>query len=356
MAHLVLYKDRLKHNYTHLDTLFKKNDISWGVVSKLLCGTRIYLEELLNLGIREVLDSRISNLAVIKEINPEVQTVYIKPPARGALESIIKYADVSFNTEYQTIKMLSEEAVRQNRKHKIIIMIEMGDLREGVMRDELVDFYDRTFKLPNISVIGLGTNLSCMNGVLPSEDKLIQLSLYKKIIELSFDRTIPWVSAGTSVTLPLLLRKMLPKGMNHFRIGETLYFGNNLVTGQPVPGMASDVIKLFAEVIEVNRKPMNPSGVLAENTVGEQFEIDEDNFGKTSYRAILDIGLLDISPEFLIADDPEVKVIGASSDMLVLDLKDNKKGIKVGDEIPFSLKYMGALRLLSSDYIEKRVI
>ena len=83
-------------------------------------------------------DSRISNLKNIKKLAPHVQTVYIKPPAKRSIVSIVRYADVSFNTEIYTIKMLSAEAQRQNKVHKIIIMIEMGDLREAclIQRDE----------------------------------------------------------------------------------------------------------------------------------------------------------------------------------------------------------------------------
>ena len=134
----------------------------------------------------------------------------------------MRYADVSFNTEFETIRLISEEAVRQNKKHKIIIMIEMGDLREGVLGDNLIDFYSSIFKLPNIEIVGIGTNLNCLNGVMPSHDKLIQLSLYKQLIDATFKVKIPWVSGGSSVTIPLLLKKMLPTGINHFRIGQTL--------------------------------------------------------------------------------------------------------------------------------------
>lgn len=90
---------------------------------------------------------------------------------------MVKFADVCLNSELETIRMISEEAVRQDKPHKIIIMVETGDLREGVMGGNLVDFYEEIFELPKIDVIGLGTNLNCLNGVMPSTDKLIQLSL-----------------------------------------------------------------------------------------------------------------------------------------------------------------------------------
>ena len=63
---------------------------------------------------------------MIKQINPNVETIYIKPPAKRAVKSIVQYADISMNTEIETIKLLSEEAQKQNKVHKIIIMIELG--------------------------------------------------------------------------------------------------------------------------------------------------------------------------------------------------------------------------------------
>src|SRR5690606_23212459 len=159
MAFLNLYKDKLKDNYEFLKKEFSKNGISWGVVSKILCGNELYIRELIALGVDEIHDSRISNLAKVKEINPEVQTVYIKPPSKRNIPKMVEFADVSLNSESNTIKWISWEASKQGKKHKIIIMVETGDLREGVMGDHLLDFYSMVFELPNIEVIGLGTNL-----------------------------------------------------------------------------------------------------------------------------------------------------------------------------------------------------
>src|SRR5690606_12592887 len=323
--------------------------------SKLLCGNELYLKELIDLGVREIHDSRISNLAKIKEINPEVQTVYIKPSSKRNLAEMVRYADVSLNSELDTIRWISEEAGRQGKTHKIIIMVETGDLREGVMGDHLVEFYAQVFELPHIEIIGLGTNLNCLNGIMPSADKLIQLCLYKQIIELKFNKKIPWVSAGTSVTLPLMFNKQLPKGVNHFRIGETLYSGWDLFEEKVIEGMHGDVFKLYTEIIDMQEKPLLPSGTLAANPQGETVEIDQSLYGQSSFRAILDIGLLDVDPKYLIPDDGEFEILGASSDMLILNLGKNPRGYKVGDVIKFRLKYMGALAVLNSDYIEKRV-
>jgi predicted amino acid racemase len=357
MAYVTLNKSNLISNFNYLKWLFEENNRQWAIVSKLLCGNEEYLKILCDLDINEICDSRISNLKLIKEINPEINTVYIKPPAKNNISEVVRYADVSFNTEFTTIKWISEEAVKQGKTHKVIIMIELGDLREGVLGDDLTDFYRKVFELPNIKITGIGSNLNCLYGVLPSTDKLLQLSLYKKLIEAQFNQKIPWVTGGTSVVIPLLFKKQIPKDMNHFRVGETLYFGNNLITNEVIEGMNDDIFKLHAQIIEINEKPKIPNGVFEVNPSGELYEIDENDYGKSSYRALIDIGVLDISTtDFLIPLREDIKIVGASSDMIVIDLGENRSNYKVGDILEFKLKYMGALRVFNSEYIDKKVI
>ena len=352
MAYLKFYRNRLQHNYDYLKKLFDEGDIRWGIVTKMLCGNSEMIQEVLNLGIKEVHDSRLSNLQIAKSLDNNIKTVYIKPPPQKIIPDIVAYCDVSLNSEYETIKTLSEEALRQKKIHGVIIMIEMGDLREGVMGDDLVDFYERVFELPGIRVVGLGTNLNCLHGIMPSSDKLVQLSLYKQIIEAKFNKKIPMVSAGTTVTIPLLLKKMLPKGVNHFRVGEALYFGTDLFTGETMEGMRDDVFELYAQVIELQEKPMVPMGELGVNPSGEMADIDESLYGQTSYRAIIDVGLLDVKPDYLITNHKGAELVGASSDMLVVDIGQNESDLKVGDMLRFNMAYMGALSLLNSNYID----
>lgn len=356
MAFIQLNRKKLQHNYQFLDTLFQSRNIQWGVVSKLLCGNKLFIKELVDLGVQEIHDSRVSNLKTIKSLYPFIQTVYIKPPAKRSIASIVKYADVSFNTEIDTIKMLSAEAGKQHKIHKIVIMIEMGDLREGVMGEDLIAFYGTILHLPHLEITGIGTNLNCLSGVMPNQDKLIQLSLYKQLIEAKFNITIPWVSGGTSVAIPLILKNVRPMAINHFRIGEALFFANDLFTGKTIEGMQSDVFKLFAEIIEITEKPDVPTGELGENVAGHTFEIPENqDLSHTSLRAILDVGLLDMQPQYLEPDDANITIVDASSDMLVMDISNSEKKYKIGDLISFKMRYMGALYLLNSNYIEKVV-
>lgn len=355
MAFINLNKSKLFENFKKIDSLFRQNNIEWTVVAKMLCGDREYLKVLVDMGVKEICDSRLSNLKVIKSICPDVQTVYIKPPAKRFAESIVAVADTSFNTEYETIKLLSDAAVRQNKKHKIVIMIELGELREGVMRDDLVDFYARVFELPMIEVVGIGTNLSCMNGVLPNSDKLIQLCLYKELIEAKFDKKIPYVSGGTSVTIPLIEKGLLPKGINHFRVGETLFLGTNVYDHSFFKTLHNNIFRLYAEIIELNEKPLLPDGEIGQNLVGETLSIDESLYGNTSYRAIVDVGLLDVEKEHIRPSEQYMHIAGASSDMFVVDLGNNPENLNVGDMIAFDLNYMGILRIMNSRYVDKRI-
>lgn len=356
MAFLKLYKQKLEENYAFLDTIFQSRDIQWGVVSKVLCGNILYIKEIISLGVREIHDSRISNLKKIKAIDADIQTVYIKPPAKSNIESIVRYADVSCNTEIYTIELLSKEAQKQGKIHKIVIMIEMGDLREGVMGEELIEFYGTILKLPNIEILGIGTNLNCLSGIMPTQDKLIQLSLYKQLIESKFNIKIPWVSGGTSVAIPLILKNARPMAVNHFRIGEALFFGKDLFTGETIEGMHNDVFKLYAQIIEITEKPDMPTGEIGENVAGNTFSRNGvDDFGATSLRAILDIGLLDMQPQYIQPEDSEINIIDASSDMMVVDISNSDKKYKIGDFVSFKIQYMGGLYLLNSNYIEKTI-
>ncbi|NLN74568.1 MAG: alanine/ornithine racemase family PLP-dependent enzyme [Bacteroidales bacterium] len=356
MAYITFDISKLKSNLEYLENLFQNNNIKWAVVTKLLSGNKLFLNELLKFNIKQVADSRVSNLRAIKRIKPNIETIYIKPPAKSAIPGVVKYADISMNTEIKTIQLLSREAQKQNKTHKVIIMIELGDLREGVMGDDFVDFYRDVFKLKGIEVAGIGSNLSCFSGVLPNQDKLIQLSLYKELIEAKFNRKINFVSGGSSVTINLILQKLLPRGINHFRIGESIFLGTDVYNNSVIDRMKSNVFKLYAEIIELIDKPMYPIGEIGTNVEGKSATLDEDKIGQSSNRAIIDIGLLDAEIEHMELSDKSLNFVGASSDMIVIDLHHNKNNYKVGDLIEIKLDYMAILRVMNSRYIDKKII
>ena len=120
--------------------------------------------------------------------------------------------------------------------------------------------------------------------------------------------------------------------------------------------MKNGVFKLHAEIIELTEKPVVPTGEIGANMAGDKLEFDERDLGKKTYRAILDIGLLDINIESLELVDKKITISGSSSDMIVVDLGTRKPKYRVGDLIEFKLSYMGALHIMNSNYIDKKVV
>ena len=348
-------RSALRTNHAELERRMAGHGVEYGVVTKLLCGQPDYLREVLALEPAQVMDARTSNLRAVKEIDPDVRTVYIKPPAPGNAEDVVRWADVSFNTELTTLEALDREAERQGVRHGVVVMVEMGDLREGVMRERLVDFVGRALRFENLVLKGLGTNFNCLNGTVPSEDKLWQLALFRELVELRYGIDLAWVSGGTTVALSMLFDGRVPSAINHFRIGEGLFFGRDLVDGGVFDGMRDDVFELEAEVIEVAEKPSEPSGPFGEDPFGETHRA-EDGTGGTVRRAILDVGWLDIDPKFLTAVDEGLEIIDVSSDMTVVDVGRCANPTRVGDRLRFRLRYMGALKLLNSAYVDKVVV
>ena len=250
MGYITLNREKLAHNYEFLDRLFQQHRVEWAVVVKLLCGNELYLNELLRLNPRQLCDARVSNLKAIKKLSPTTETVYIRPAPLRSIPAVVRYADVSFNTQIRTLKMLSEEAVKQGKIHKVVIVVELGERREGVMRSHIVDFYEKIRTLPNLRVVGVGANFACLSGVLPSRAKLRQLVLYRDLIARKTGDWLPLISGGSSVVIPLLQRNGIPARINHFRVGETLFFGTTVYSQKPISGMYGDVLMLHAQIIE----------------------------------------------------------------------------------------------------------
>jgi predicted amino acid racemase len=273
----------------------------------------------------------------------------------------VKYADISLNSSYKTILALNEAAKKQNKVHKIIVMIELGELREGVNREDLTTFYEKIFKLSNISVIGLGSNLGCMYGIEPSYDKLLQLSLYKEIIELRFNTKLELLSGGSSITLPMTRDNLVPKEINHFRIGEAAFFGSSPLDNKQFMDLSTNTCNFYPQIIELEEKGIVPDGIIGEASIGHTVSYNKSDINRTTNKAILDFGLLDADKDGLRPLDESVNIIGITSDMTVVDIGENlnddgTKKYHVGDKICLKPDYMAVARLLNSKFIEKNII
>lgn len=365
MAELVVNTDKIISNIKSINSFLSEKNVQWSLIPKVLCGNEDVLSVILDKkvvkDIHSIGDSRISNLRAVKNVNKDLVTMYIKPPAIPLVPEIVEVADISLNTSIDTIKAIEDECIKQDKFHKVIIMIEMGELREGVMRDKVVEFYEYIFNLTRVEVIGIGTNLGCMYGIEPTYDKLIQLSLYKELIEAKFKKKMEVVSGGSSINLPMLNSGRIPKNINHLRIGEAVFFGTSPLDEKQFMDLHTDVFVYKGNIIEMEEKETIPDGVMTTGNIGHTGDMEAvgsaDEIVKT-HKAIVDFGILDVDFNDIAAKDDKLKFVGTTSDMTVYEIPKfkNKPTYNVGDTIDFSATYMGVAKLMNSKFIEKIIV
>ncbi len=359
MAKLKIHTDRVINNIKKINDLMEKHDKQWTLVTKVLGGHKETLKKILNseelLRTHSIGDSRVSSLKNIKKIRPDLVTLYLKPPGKSYIKNVVKYSDISLNTDYSTIKALNEESKRQKKKHRVMIMIEMGELREGVVRDKFLDFYEKVFKMSNINIIGLGTNLGCMYGIEPTFDKLIQLSLYKQLIESRFNKKLKLISGGSSITLPLLKKNKVPKAVNHMRIGEAVFLGTSPLTTKKFSTLSTNAFEMYSHIVELEKKESRPDGVIGDGNVGHAELSSDSEKLKNEFKAVLDFGVVDVDVKTIKPKNKNVNFIGTTSDLTVYSLGKNSRNYKTGDYIKFNPSYMAVARLMNSKFIEKQV-
>ncbi|HDR06157.1 MAG TPA: alanine/ornithine racemase family PLP-dependent enzyme [Candidatus Coatesbacteria bacterium] len=362
MAHLEISIGRVLANIRKLNQHLARHGKRWTLVAKLLSGHEPSLRRLLFdpvvEGLHSIADSRLSGLMRVKLLRPDAVTMYLKPPPPRLARSVVRYADISLNSSLDTIRALDGAAREAGVRHGVIVMLEMGELREGVIAERIFDFYARLLELENIKIIGIGTNLGCMHGVEPTYDKLIQLSLYRQLLEARLGVGLELVSGGSSITLPLLGRRKVPRGVDHFRIGEAALLGSTPLTGRRYRDLSTDTFDFVGQVLELERKPSAPEGTLGQGGVGHAIVPES---GEPLYRVLVDFGMVDVDVGSLVPKDPALTFAGSTSDMTVYTLDENldragRRRYRVGGSVHFKLDYMGAARLMHSKYIEKRVV
>jgi predicted amino acid racemase len=356
MNQLTINLEALAHNIAEINRWMEDHGATWTLVSKVLCGHEDTLDGLVRMGVRSFGDSRLENLTYLADHKDKCESWYLRLPHRSAIEDVIHLTDVSLNSEIDIIQALDAEAREQGKIHRVIVMIELGDLREGILPGGLADFYEQIFDLPNIEVLGIGANLGCLSGSVPSVDQMMQLALYRELLELKFERKLPMISAGSSVTLPLLLEGSIPPEVNHFRIGEAVFLGTDLINGGVLQYLRDDAIMLEAEVVEVKEKSLRPLAETAEGVSPfDMFDNTELTPGQRGYRALVSVGQLDTDVKGLTPVLPGYQIAAASSDLTVVNVGEEQGGLQVGDNISFRVNYLALLRLMSSKYVPKVV-
>jgi predicted amino acid racemase len=276
----------------------------------------------------------------------------LRAPTPELAEEVVRLADVSLESEIETVRALDAAGSRIGARHRIVAMVDLGDLREGMMPSDLPTFVDAADALPNIEVHGIGTSLTCYRAIVPDAGNLGELVALAQTADARLGRRLH-VSGGMSSSLDALVAGVLPERVDSLRIGESILLGVSTVTREPILGLHTDAVVVSAPVIECLRKPSRPRGTCAQDAFGRR-PVFEDRGERQ--RAILAIGRQDIVPEGITPLDSRVRVLGASSDHLVLDVEDLPAFPHPGDEIAFVPNYAATLAAFTSSYVAKRFV
>ncbi len=347
---IVLNYEKLKHNTEKIARVCHQRNYSLMGVVKCISGWKEAVKAFEDGGVDYIADSRMKNLM---EIETKLPKVLLRIPMLSEVSLVVKYSDISLNSSLKTIEEINNECITQNTTHKIIFMFDLGDLREGVFyKDNFVELFSKILTFNNIELIGIGTNLTCYGGVIPTETTLEKLNVINKIIKKVFNLDLEIISAGNSSMLYMMSNNQFDVSkFNNIRVGEGILFGRESAYGKLIKGMHHDVFTLHAQIIEVYNKPSLPEGKIGMNAFGEEVSFEDKG---NMNRAIIGIGRQDIfDTHTLIPFDSNIEIIGSSSDHIILDIKNGN--YKVGDILKFNLTYGGVLSLTTSKYVSKEV-
>jgi predicted amino acid racemase len=350
---LEIYPDRIKDNARSVVASCHAHGAQVACVTKVTCAHPAVVHALEQGGADMIADSRILNLRSMANTGLALPLMLLRIPAPSAAADVVRCADVTLNSSVETIRLLSEAAQFVNRRHQVIVMVDVGDLREGVWPDRAIGVVKEASRLPNIDVVGLGCNLACYGGVIPSVENAHALIEVRDACRKATGLELATLSGGNSSSLPLLASGKMPKEINHFRIGEAIVLGRNVLDRSPWEGTRQDTFRVVGEVVELERKPSVPVGDRGQDAFGETCEFEDRG---VRLRAIVNLGRQDVTVGGIEPENKGIIVLGGSSDHLVLDVEEAEIPVKLGMELAFSPNYSALLALSTSPYVQKVVI
>jgi ornithine racemase len=340
---------QIRHNARMLSEIYGQKGISLMGVSKATLGDPSIAQAMIQGGVKFIADSRLENIQKMKSAGIVTQFVLLRT-ALSQAESIIRNVDISLNTELETVKELSHYANLHNNIHQIIIMVELGDLREGILTCNLSQFIKKTLDLPNIKIIGIGCNLTCYGGIKPDNQNMSELSRLADAIEQEFKINLEIISGGNSANYNWYTSTQKVGRINNLRLGESILLGCETVNGKGILGLHTSAFKLIAEVIESKEKPSLPFGEICRDAFGNVPTFLDRGIRR---RVIIALGRQDVSVSGL-RPNKDMEILGSSSDHVVLD--SNNHDLKIGSEVKFNLDYGGLLSAMTSPFIKKQFI
>ncbi|HHY31675.1 MAG TPA: alanine/ornithine racemase family PLP-dependent enzyme [Firmicutes bacterium] len=330
-----------------------KHGIRVAGVTKVTCGHPDVARAMLRGGVRWIAESRLANLERLRRAGVSCETILLRAPMLHEARDAVRFADMTLVSSVETARALGEAASARGTEHRVVLMVDVGDLREGVLPEDAMDVAARIAGLRGVRLYGLGTNVACYGGVIPTRENMGVLLTLRDRIRTDLGIDLELISGGNSSALPLVSAGEVPQGINQLRVGESMLLGRDVTHRRPLPGMHLDAFVFVAEAIEVERKPSVPRGEIGQDAFGKVRRF-EDRGVRT--RALLACGRQDVDPEGLRPLEHGVEVLGASSDHLILDVEEAGRRIRVGDEVRFTMSYGCLLAAMTSPYVHKVVV
>ena len=308
-------------------------------------------------GYAQIATSRLSQIAEMREHGLKGPFMLIRIPALSELRGVAELCDYSLQSQIETIQALNDECALAGRKHKVIVMADLGDLREGFWSKEMAVaaclHVERD--LPMLELAGVGTNLGCYGSVKATTAKMQELVSLAREVESMIGRKFEIVSGGGSNEYCLIEKGQLPEGINHLRVGEAIssprmIFSNYDILDACTDHIHLDVFTLKAEVIEVDTKPSVPVGELGKDGFGLTPVFEDKGMRR---RALIALGKAEVQPDHILPRREGVEVLGASSDHTILDVTDCERAVKLGDVLEFDIDYVSMLSLTGSPDVPK---
>lgn len=355
---LNIHLSKIAHNTREITSRCKARGISVTGVIKGCHGLEDVGQTMLTNGCMSIGSSRIVQLKNLRAKGLTSDLMLLRIPMMSELEDVCLYSDISLQSDKKTLEALNKACFKHKRTHKVVLMVDLGDLREGLWDQEaLVELALWVEKnLSSLTLEGIGTNLGCYGSIKPTVDKMQNLVDLGHKVEQAIGRPLNLISGGATSSLPLVLDETMPSGINHLRIGEGILLGRDLLDYYhcDMPYMRTDAFELLVQIVEIDEKPSYPVGEIFIDAFGNRPHYQDLGIRK---RAILAVGKQDIgSHEKLITTDPLMQIVGSSSDHLIVDITDALVHYEIGDLVCFHMYYQPMLYLCLSQEIQKVIL
>jgi len=334
--------NKIRHNTRTLVQRLNSRGISVTGVTKAVRGNPLIAQAMLDGGAEGLADSRVSNLLRLNKSGIDCSKSLIRTPILSQTDQIIQTCDTSFNSEIDVIAKLSKAARRFKIKHGVILMVEMGDMREGIMPENLVAVARQVMKLPSVNLKGIAANFACLSNASPNVETMEEFSELANEIEANCGPFVETVSGGNSASLSWAFGTRATGRINNLRLGEAILLGTDPVTREKIGGLFSDAFSLVAEIIETKTKPEEPLAIFVNPTL-QALRIFPETADQT--RSILAIGEQDTDIAGLTLPAGFI-FLGSTSDHMVVHM--TKSQVRLGDEVRLQMNYSALMRIMTA--------